>query len=112
MTSTNRILGENPIGLSALAQRIRSHRRKGHVTAQCVWRWLTKGVELSDGSVVKLEAIRLAGRYLTSWAAFERFVVAQQTNGGAAVMPAPTRSPAKRERSSKKAEHILTRAGI
>jgi hypothetical protein len=111
MTSTQQILSEDPLGLSALAKRIRSNRRQGSVTPQALWRWAVRGIQMPDGQLVRLEVIRLAGRYLTSWAAFERFVAAQQTNGGGAVMPAPTRSPAKRERSSKKAEHILTRAG-
>jgi hypothetical protein len=75
-----RLLSEQLIGLPELAKRIRSHRHKGAISAQTTWRWATSGVELPDGRTVKLETVRLAGRFLTSWPAFERFVLAQSTH--------------------------------
>lgn len=105
------LLHEDLIGLAALAARVKSHRRKGHLTAQAVWRWATAGVRRADGTVVKLETVRLAGRFLTSWAAFQRFVAAQSEDLVATSMPA-TRSPVMRERASKRAVDILDAAGV
>lgn len=112
MSMVGQILSENPIGLAQLAKKIRSHRRVGHVSTQACWRWATKGVALPGGQVVKLEVLRLAGRYLTSWAAFERFVASQQSVESAAPLPAPARSPGRRDKSSRKAEQVLEKAGL
>jgi hypothetical protein len=105
------LLQEDLIGLAALAAKIKSHRRKGHVTAQAVWRWVTVGVRRPDGQVVKLETARLAGRYLTSWAAFTRFIEAQSNLQAPSSMPA-SRSSGKREKASRRATEALEAAGV
>jgi len=111
--STNVLLNEELIGLSALAKKVPSHRHAGKrgITAVAVWRWVVQGVRAHDGRIVKLETVKLAGRYLTSWAAFQRFIEAQspqQTN----VLPTPARSPGKRARAARKATAELQAAGF
>jgi hypothetical protein len=48
-----------------------------------LWRWITEGVRLPDGSRVRLEAARLGGRWLTSEPALRRFLAAQTPELGA-----------------------------
>jgi hypothetical protein len=69
-------------------------------------------VRLPDGTVVRLEAIRVAGRFLTSVEAVHRFIARQQADASpvveaaAAEIPTTTsnsRTPAKRARDSENA---------
>jgi hypothetical protein len=50
---------------------LRGNRRTNPAT---IWRWVCRGHRLPDGSVIKLEAAKLAGRWLTSRAALARFL--------------------------------------
>jgi hypothetical protein len=105
-----RLLQEDLFGLADLARRVKSHRREGTITAQCCWRWATVGVQGVDGTVVKLEAVRLAGRFLTSWPAFLRFLEAQTHPPVRPPVVAP-RSPGKRRRTGARAAEDLATAG-
>jgi hypothetical protein len=111
MTTVSRILYENPEGFSTLCKQFRSSRRSGEtLRPQTLWRWATKGVKLTDGTVVKLEVIKCAGRFLSSMASIERFLEAQ--NPDAITLPVPTRTADKRERASNRAAETLAAAGI
>lgn len=107
---SNPLLSEELLSLAGLASRIKSNRRGGSVTPQAVWRWASKGVKTSDGRVVVLETVRLAGRYLTSWPAFCRFLEAQTP--AVVSMPVAHRSPTNRQRQSERAAAVLTAAGV
>src|SRR4051794_13451247 len=111
MSLSATILNENPMGFSALARRITSRRRDGSITPQACWRWHTRGVRRRDGVVVKLEAVLCAGRYLTSYAAYERFVAAQN-EANPSRLPTPVRNPGKRHRDDAAAAELLAEAGI
>src|SRR4051812_11880086 len=95
MSLAAKILNEDPTGFSGLARRITSRRRDGTITPQCCWRWHIRGVRRRDGTVVKLEAVLCAGRYLTSYAAYERFVAAQNESAEPTPLPVPSRSAQK-----------------
>jgi len=112
MNLAAKILNENPIGFAALARRIESRKRDGTITPQACWRWHTRGVRRRDGTVVKLEAVFCAGRYLTSYVAYERFVIAQNETADSTPLPVPPRSPSKRQREDANAAQILESAGI
>jgi hypothetical protein len=113
ITSRQRLLSEDLIALSALASRIKSHRRQGgSVTAVAVWRWASHGLSRPDGTKVKLEVVKFAGRFLTSWPAYLRFVEAQQDAAEPASLPTPARSPSKRQRAAEVADEVLNLAGI
>jgi hypothetical protein len=58
-----------------------------------------------------LEAARLAGRWLTSAPAIERFLAAQTPRLDAPATPVP-RSPGQRRRASERAAAELQRLGI
>jgi hypothetical protein len=47
------------------------------VTLSCILRWVLDGVRLKSGQKVRLEAVRLGGRWITSMEALQRFAIAQ-----------------------------------
>jgi hypothetical protein len=98
---TTRVLNETTLGLAALAARLKSNRRSGTYTPQAAFRWCTRGITLPNGEVVVLEHVRLGNKILTSWEAFERFVAAQ-SGPRRGTFVRTVRSPAKRERASKR----------
>ena len=106
-----RILSEGPIGMSAAARLYGSFRggRPTHPTTPT--RHHLRGVTLPDGRVVRLEAVRIAGRLMTSRAAVARFITVQQPDESPTVSPVP-RSPSARRLASDAAADQLARAGI
>lgn len=92
------------LSLSAAGRLFPGHRANGTVDPSTVFRWLTKGMRTADGLVVKLEAVRVGGRWLTSRGAVSRFVAtltAAADPTSAATTPTP-RAPAARNRASEK----------
>lgn len=86
----------------------RSDRRTSPST---IWRWAKVGCKASDGTLVKLETVRIGGRFCTSREAVLRFIAA--TNDQAEASPAaPIRTPAQRKRSSQRAAEKLAKARI
>lgn len=70
------LLAEGAIGLPE-ACRILPPGRKGrpaHIS--CVLRWILEGAKAPDGQRVRLEALRLGGRWVTSRQALQRFAEA------------------------------------
>jgi hypothetical protein len=81
------------------------------VHSSCVWRWIAHGVTLKNGQIVRLEAARLSGRWLTTEPALQRFLAAQTPPNH----NAPTlliRTPRQRERAHQRAVRELDRIGI
>lgn len=76
--AVNRILSEGALGMSAAARLLGTFRDGRPTHPSTVARWHRDGVTLADGRVIRLEAIRLNGRLVTSRAAIVRFVAAQQ----------------------------------
>jgi hypothetical protein len=73
-----------------------------------VFRWVTKGVR-----GVRLEAVRLGNRWLTSAEALQRFVERLSLTPGSCVEPGrQVRSPAARLRESKAAEGDVAKQGV
>jgi hypothetical protein len=94
------------------ASRLIPPGRNGKRTAlSTLLRWVLRGAKAPDGQLVRLEAVRLGGRWVTSKAALQRFAekLTPQFAGGPAV---PPRSPAARERASDRAARELEAAGI
>jgi hypothetical protein len=90
--------------------------RKGRpVSPSCVWRWHRHGVRLQDGRVVRLEAVRVAGRFLTTIEAVHRFIAAQQPDDApvaevaAAEIPARAATPRTPARRARESENALRR---
>jgi hypothetical protein len=106
------IAAETLITLPSAARRLPPFRNGRPVSASTIWRWITVGINRAGGYVVRLEAVRLGGRWLTSVEALTRFAMALTPDRGAADVQAPTaRTAAQRERASRRAEKILLRRG-
>jgi hypothetical protein len=73
----SRLLDESLISMAQAAKRFPPYRGGSPTNPSTVWRWVTTGVKLPDGSRLRLEAVRCASRWLTSLEAIGRFVAAQ-----------------------------------
>jgi hypothetical protein len=69
------------------------------------------GIRLADGSLVRLEAARVSGRWLTSEPALQRFIAAQTPLIDNAPKPV-LRTQMARQRASQKAAQRLEELGI
>ena len=69
----SRVLDEPHITPTALARLVRLEETSRPVHAVTILRWITRGVRVR-GQTVKLEALRLGGRWVTSRPALDRFL--------------------------------------
>jgi hypothetical protein len=99
------------LSLAQAARRLPSARQGRPVSPSCLWRWIARGIILPDGRCVRLEAARLADRWLTSEPAIERFVARQTPQTDTEPMSAP-RAPTQRRRASEQAARQLDEIGI
>jgi hypothetical protein len=111
MTRPARLLSENLIGLREAARKLPPGRNGRPVTFSCVLRWITHGIPGPDGQRVKLEGVRVGGRWLTSQEALARWAecLTPSFDGDRSAAP---RTPAQRNRAVEKANKLLDQAGI
>lgn len=85
------LLSDRLISFSQAARLIPPSRQDRPVSPSCIWRWHRVGVTTTDGRRVKLEAVWLVNRLVTSEQAVQRFIAALQP-----VDASPTDTPASR----------------
>ena len=102
---------ETKLTMAQAARSFPSARLGRPVSASTVWRWCRKGVKVPGGGTLRLECVRVSGRWLTSVEALSRFV-AQQTPAMENDPPPAPRSPSRRQRASERAAAELRRQGI
>jgi hypothetical protein len=103
------VLTEEPlISLSQAAARFPGHRGADRLHPATLTRWILKGVKALDGRRVKLEAVRIGCRWLTSEPALQRFADAL---GNPPDDPPPARTPTARQRASDRADAELRAMG-
>ena len=103
------MLNEEPlISLAQAAARYPGHRGAKRLHPATLTRWILTGVKALDGRRVKLEAMRVGSRWLTSEAALQRFADAL---GAPAPSNPPSRTPTTRQRASEKADAELRAMG-
>jgi hypothetical protein len=105
------LLAENLMELREAARRLPPGRGGRPVSFSCVLRWITQGVPGPDGQRIRLEGVRLGGRWLTSEEALARWAECLTPRFDADRSPAP-RTPAQRNRAAAKVEKLLDNAGI
>ena len=71
---THPLLTETLISMAGAAKRVPSFRGGRPTNASTTFRWAMKGVKLADGTTVKLEAIKVVSRWVTSIEALTRFM--------------------------------------
>ncbi|MDB5314017.1 MAG: hypothetical protein JWO38_8219 [Gemmataceae bacterium] len=106
-----RLLAEGPIGMSAAARLYGTYRDGRPTHPSTPTRHHMQGVTLPDGTLVRLEAVRISGRLMTSRAAVARFIAAQQSWAAPQVVRA-ARTPAARSRAADAAAAELDAAGF
>ncbi|HYH64401.1 MAG TPA: DUF1580 domain-containing protein [Urbifossiella sp.] len=98
--------------LSAYCDRIPGARRNARTHPSTLTRWCTSGVKLRDGSRLRLRAVRVGSRWMTTETWFNEFVVALTA---AHVAPAPAagpRTPTERLKASRAADAELRSRGM
>jgi hypothetical protein len=111
MTQPATILVETTLSLSQAARRLPPGRKGAPVSLACVLRWVLDGSRAPDGRVVKLEAVRLGGRWLTSLEALQRFAEALTPRLNDSPV-SPPRTRRQRQRAAERAERELEEMGI
>jgi hypothetical protein len=99
------------LGLAAAGRLFPAHRGTGTINPATVFRWVTKGTRTTSGQVVKLEAVRTPGRWLTSRGAVARFVTALTSAADLSPNSIPPRSPGARNKAAESASLELTKLG-
>jgi hypothetical protein len=103
---------ESTLSLSQAARLLPPGRGSAPVSLGCVLRWVLSGTRAPDGTRVRLEALRLGGRWITSREALQRFaerLTPRLDDRPALSLP---RSPSKRQRASERAAAELEKLGI
>jgi hypothetical protein len=94
---------EEPIGLGQIAERL-------GVSFPTVWRWCLRGLPGPSGERVRLEAGKLGGKWVSSWPALQRFLLARTPDLDDE--PATLRSPAKQMKAATRAGKALEKIGF
>ncbi len=106
---TTEILSGGGLTLPAAAKILPPHRGEGECTSHVtLWRWVTVGARAADGRTVKLEAVRLGSRWLTSRPAIGRFMAALTVDAPATT---PDHTASERQRAAEAAARRLEAAG-
>jgi hypothetical protein len=98
------IAAEKPVPLEDIATHCSTH-------FSTVYRWVLKGLPLPSGERVRLEALRVGGRWVSTWPALQRFAEATTPAVGDVSAKAP-RSVSRRQQASEKAAKQLEAMGI
>jgi hypothetical protein len=107
---THDLTRESLLSMAQAARRFPPYRAGRPVNPSTIWRWCRQGVKVQGVGIVKLECVRLSGRWLTSEQAISRFV-ARQTPTADQLTPTP-RTTGQRRRASERAACELDRIGI
>ena len=103
------ITQEPLIRLTAAARLAGPGRGNRPTHLSTVLRWILDGVKTPAG-IVKLDAVRIGSKWMTSAAAVQRFVEALTPTTGTA--PTSPRTPTARKRAADRAKRRLEQLGI
>jgi hypothetical protein len=67
------LTSEQPISLAEAAALVPSSRGCERTATSTLFRWITVGARARHGGIVKLDGMRLGGRWVTSREALQRF---------------------------------------
>ena len=95
--------------LAQAAKMLPRHRLDRPVSPSTLFRWVRAGVVVEGGERVRLEAVRVSGRWLTSRAALARFLK-RQTPSAPDSHSERSRTPSQRARAQHDAADRLRRA--
>lgn len=115
MIDTPMLMTETIISLSEAARRLPASRGRGRACPSTIWRWITAGVRMPNDQRLRLEGIRMGGRWLTTVEALIRFAERQtairQPDPDGSQMPF-FRTPTQRRRANEAAARQLEKMGL
>lgn len=111
LTATLDISHETALSLSAAARRLPRLRAGRPVHPATLLRWVLDGIRGPGGGRVRLEAVRVGGRWVTTAEALERFQGALSIVPDERACPTP-RTPGQRQRAAETAGRELDKLGI
>jgi hypothetical protein len=100
---------ESTTSLAEAARLLPSGRGGRPVTASCLLRWILAGARLASGGRVRLEALRLGGRWITSREALQRFAMRLTPDQADEASPLPSFTA--RKKASAVAKRRLEKSG-
>jgi hypothetical protein len=104
---------ETALSLADIPKRLPRGRRGRPVHLSTPLRWILQGAKGPNGEVVRLEAVRLGGRWITTIEALNRFTRRLTPDlEAAAKRSGRARPPAARRRAADRAGRELVKAGI
>lgn len=107
------ITSESTLSLNQATKLLPAGRLGRPVSLGCVLRWILDGTKTSSGERVRLEALRLGGRWVTSREALQRFAEALTPSFDTpTAIPSTSRTPGRRQRASDHAAAELEKIGI
>ncbi len=106
------LTAEQPISLEAAARLVPPARGGKRCHISTLLRWIVDGSRAPDGSRVRLEAVRLGGKWVTSAAALQRFAERLTPRPADGPAPPPPRTPGQRRRAAERAGAELQKLGI
>jgi hypothetical protein len=106
------LANEQLVPLAEAARLVPPGRSGQRTHISTVVRWILKGAKGPDGRPVRLEALRIGGRWMTSREALQRFAEALTPALADQAGPVPVRGPGARRRASERAAQELVRLGI
>jgi hypothetical protein len=107
-----KLMSEGLIGMAEAARHMGTRREGRDCHPSTISRWANNGVKLADGTVVKLEFVRLGERLLTSRPALARFIARQQNPNNIPLSQLNLRSPANRRKALDAADKQLSEMGV
>jgi hypothetical protein len=81
------VLGETVLNLAQAAARLPGHRDNARLHPVTIQRWILAGIRAPGGRLVRLEAVRVGSRWLTSAEAIDRFAAALTSSAEAPEPP-------------------------
>src|SRR2546430_8408286 len=101
------LTAETPIPLAAATALVPPARSGKKTHLSTLLRWITAGAKGPTGEVVRLEAVRLGGRWMTSREALQRFAERLTPRQGAPETRAAPPTPGQRRRAAAQARAQL-----
>jgi hypothetical protein len=102
---------ESVLSLEQAADILPPGRGGARPTLSCILRWILKGAKSPSGERVRLEGIRVGGRWITSREALQRFAERLTPQLDGSQTPTP-RSSSRRQQASERAARELEKMGI
>jgi hypothetical protein len=91
--TADRLMGEGLLSPSALAKQLPSFRvaNSGSTHPATIKRWIERGILLPDGTRLRLEAVKVGARWMSSVPALKRFIDRQTEQRANPTTPAEPR---------------------